>query len=139
MVNYVWGPKGRRGAKGGKGPEVGSVSSIFRTSFRDWFFPRFLLEVDGRRKASRKRALRKISLPVVIEEEDGVFGAWIPGLPGCVAMGETERAVLKNLEMALRDVLALHREKGSIPKFRDPGKGDLSFDPSELKWISVPW
>ena len=41
---------------------------------------------------------------VVIEKAEGNFSAYVPGLPGCVATGETVDAV----EAEIRDVIRFH-------------------------------
>ncbi len=43
---------------------------------------------------------------VVIEKGDKSYGAYVPDLPGCVAVGETRREVLK----LIREGIALHIE-----------------------------
>jgi predicted RNase H-like HicB family nuclease len=41
---------------------------------------------------------------VVVEKGKTSFGAYVPDLPGCVAVGETKREVLK----LIREGIALH-------------------------------
>ena len=41
---------------------------------------------------------------VVIEKGESGFGAYVPDLPGCVAVGSTRREVLK----LIREAVALH-------------------------------
>lgn len=53
---------------------------------------------------------------VVVEKGKSSFGAYVPDLPGCVAVGESRREVLK----LIREGIALHiealREAGqSVP------------------------
>lgn len=43
---------------------------------------------------------------VVVEKGKQGFGAYVPDLPGCVAVGETRREVLK----LIRESIALHLE-----------------------------
>jgi predicted RNase H-like HicB family nuclease len=43
---------------------------------------------------------------VVIEKGDASYGAYVPDLPGCVAVGETRREVLK----LIREGIELHIE-----------------------------
>ena len=49
---------------------------------------------------------------VVIEKGETSFGAYVPDLPGCVAVGETEQEAVR----LVRDAIALHiealRERG---------------------------
>lgn len=44
--------------------------------------------------------------PVVVEKGSSSYGASVPGLPGCVAIGETRREVLK----VIREGIELHIE-----------------------------
>jgi predicted RNase H-like HicB family nuclease len=44
--------------------------------------------------------------PVVIEKVEGNYSAFVPDLPGCVATGETVKAV----EAQLRDAIRFHIE-----------------------------
>ena len=50
---------------------------------------------------------------VVVEKGGSSFGAYVPDLPGCVAVGETRREVLK----LIREGIALH-----IEALRDAGE-----------------
>jgi len=45
-----------------------------------------------------------MSYLVVIEQGDTGFGAYVPDLPGCVAVGETEEEALR----LVREAIALH-------------------------------
>ena len=48
----------------------------------------------------------------VDRDEDGVFVAECPAIPGCVSQGATEREALKNVEEAIRECLEVRAEKG---------------------------
>lgn len=54
-----------------------------------------------------------MSYAVVIERGDGSYGAYVPDLPGCVAVGETEEEV----RSLIRDAIEMHldalREEGT--------------------------
>jgi predicted RNase H-like HicB family nuclease len=41
---------------------------------------------------------------VIIEKGDGNYGAYVPDLPGCVAVGDTRREVVR----LIREAIALH-------------------------------
>jgi predicted RNase H-like HicB family nuclease len=43
---------------------------------------------------------------VIIEKEDKSYGAYLPDIPGCVAVGETESEVIS----LLREALEMHIE-----------------------------
>jgi predicted RNase H-like HicB family nuclease len=49
---------------------------------------------------------RAVSYLVVIERGDSSFGAYVPDLPGCVAVGDTEEEALR----LVQEAIALHIE-----------------------------
>lgn len=54
---------------------------------------------------------------IVIEEGEKSFGAYVPDLPGCVAVGETESEVRQLIQEAIEFHLEDLQESGvSIPK-----------------------
>lgn len=54
---------------------------------------------------------------VVIEQGDDGFGAYVPDLPGCVAVGDTREEMLALIQEAIAMHLELLREEGlPIPK-----------------------
>jgi predicted RNase H-like HicB family nuclease len=54
---------------------------------------------------------------VVIEEGENSFGAYVPDLPGCVAVGETEEEVKQLIQEAIKFHLDDLAETGAdIPK-----------------------
>ena len=54
---------------------------------------------------------------VVIEEGPSSFGAYVPDLPGCVAVAETRGEVTSLIREAIEEHLELLREDGqSIPE-----------------------
>ncbi|MEO6078928.1 MAG: type II toxin-antitoxin system HicB family antitoxin [Steroidobacteraceae bacterium] len=60
---------------------------------------------------------------VVIEESSSGYGAYVPDLPGCVAVGDSRREVMK----LIREGIKLHREAmrhggEDIPKPTTRGK-----------------
>jgi predicted RNase H-like HicB family nuclease len=53
---------------------------------------------------------------VLIEQGASNYGAWLPDLPGCVAVGESREEVLQRISEALPMHLELMREGGeNIP------------------------
>jgi predicted RNase H-like HicB family nuclease len=48
----------------------------------------------------------------VDRDEDGIFVAECPAIPGCVSQGVTESEALKNIENAIRECLEVRAEKG---------------------------
>jgi len=65
---------------------------------------------------------------VVIEQGEGGFGAYVPDLPGCVAVGETREEVLTLIQEAMALHLELLREEG-IPTPQPH---------SESEYVAVP-
>ena len=65
--------------------------------------------------------------PALIDGEAGAYGAVFPDLPGCVAMGDTLEAVIRNAEDAMRDWIASMEANGQ----RVP-------EPSPLSSITIP-
>ena len=54
---------------------------------------------------------------VIIEEGESSFGAYVPDLPGCAAVGETKEEVLQLIHEAIEFHLEGLREDGMpIPK-----------------------
>jgi predicted RNase H-like HicB family nuclease len=49
---------------------------------------------------------------VVVEQGDSSFGAYVPDLPGCVAVGETKEEVLRLIQEAIELHLEDMREEG---------------------------
>ncbi|HVF66265.1 MAG TPA: type II toxin-antitoxin system HicB family antitoxin [Pyrinomonadaceae bacterium] len=54
---------------------------------------------------------------VIIEEGEDSFGAYVPDLPGCVAVGETKEEVLKLIEEAIEfHIEGLREDAQPIPE-----------------------
>lgn len=51
-------------------------------------------------------------LITLTQDEDGVFIAECPSIPGCVSQGRTEEEAMKNLQDAIRECLEVRAEKG---------------------------
>jgi predicted RNase H-like HicB family nuclease len=50
---------------------------------------------------------------VTIErDEDGIYVAECPAIPGCVSQGMTEEEALVNIQDAIRECLAVRSERG---------------------------
>lgn len=65
---------------------------------------------------------------VIIEKGETSFGAYVPDLPGCVAVAETESEVTTLIHQAIESHLeALREENQPIP-----------FPHSNIKYIEVP-
>jgi len=51
-------------------------------------------------------------LITLCQDEDGVFIAECPAIPGCVSQGETEDLALENVRDAIRECLEVRAERG---------------------------
>jgi predicted RNase H-like HicB family nuclease len=54
-------------------------------------------------------------LVTLYREEDGMYIAECPSIPGCVSQGETEAKAEENVADAIRESLAVRAEKGMPP------------------------
>jgi len=48
----------------------------------------------------------------IYQDEDGVYIAECPSIPGCVSQGQTEAAAEANIADAIRECLAVRAERG---------------------------
>jgi predicted RNase H-like HicB family nuclease len=48
----------------------------------------------------------------ITQDEDGMFIAECPAIPGCVSQGKTMREAEKNIQMAIKECLEVRAEKG---------------------------
>jgi len=48
----------------------------------------------------------------IYQDEDNVFIAECPSIPGCVSQGATQEEAERNIQDAIRECLAVRREKG---------------------------
>ena len=63
-----------------------------------------------RLRAGRRRKAR---FPFTVScDEDGMFIAECPSIPGCVSQGKTEQEAEKNIQEAIRECLEVRAEKG---------------------------
>ena len=51
-------------------------------------------------------------LITIFEDEDGVFIAECPSIPGCVSQGKTEQEAERNIQDAIKECLEVRAEKG---------------------------
>ncbi len=59
---------------------------------------------------------------IVIERGDTSYGAYVPDLPGCVAVGETREEAVKLIREAIEAHLEMLREEGEpLPESRSTG------------------
>jgi len=48
----------------------------------------------------------------IFQDEDGMFVAECPSIPGCVSQGKTAREAEKNVQDAIKECLEVRQEKG---------------------------
>ncbi|MBI3004212.1 MAG: type II toxin-antitoxin system HicB family antitoxin [Ignavibacteriales bacterium] len=51
----------------------------------------------------------------IARDEDGVYIAECPAIPGCISQGKTEEEAQANIQDAIRECLAVRTEKGMPP------------------------
>ena len=51
-------------------------------------------------------------LVTLFQDEDGIFVAECPSIPGCVSQGKTEEEAMKNVREAIRECLEVRAERG---------------------------
>jgi predicted RNase H-like HicB family nuclease len=62
-----------------------------------------------------ERARRRPPMKFIVtveKDEDGVYVAECPAIPGCVSQGRTEREALRNVRSAIRECLDVRAERG---------------------------
>lgn len=50
----------------------------------------------------------------IFQDEDGMFIAECPSIPGCVSQGKTEQEAEENIQEAIKECLAVRAEKSII-------------------------
>jgi len=48
----------------------------------------------------------------IFRDEDGMYIAECPSIPGCISQGRTEKEAEKNIQDAIRECLEVRAEKG---------------------------
>ncbi len=48
----------------------------------------------------------------IFQDEDGMFIAECPAIPGCVSQGKTEKEAENNIHLAIKQCLEVRAEKG---------------------------
>ena len=51
-------------------------------------------------------------LITIFEDEDGIFIAECPSIPGCISQGKTELEAERNIQDAIKECLEVRAEKG---------------------------
>lgn len=50
----------------------------------------------------------------ILQDEDGMFIAECPVIPGCVSQGKTEKEAIINIQEAIKECLEVRAEKHSL-------------------------
>ena len=58
------------------------------------------------------------SLVTISRDEDGMFVAECPLIPGCVSQGKTEEEAERNIREAIRECLAVRAELGLLDRYQ---------------------
>lgn len=57
-----------------------------------------------------------MKFPIIIyQDEDGMFIAECPSIPGCVSQGQTREEAERNIQEAIKECLKVRAEKGLPP------------------------
>ncbi|MGO9272353.1 MAG: type II toxin-antitoxin system HicB family antitoxin [Terriglobia bacterium] len=51
-------------------------------------------------------------LVTILKDEDGIFVAECPAIPGCVSQGSTEAEAVENVRQAIQECLEVRAERG---------------------------
>ncbi len=51
-------------------------------------------------------------LITIFQDEDGIFVAECPSIPGCISQGKTEKEAVNNIQKAIKECLEVRSEKG---------------------------
>lgn len=62
---------------------------------------------------------------ILYQDEDGIWIAEVPSLPGCVSDGDTREQALENVRDAIATMAEFMRSKG-IPIPDDPGSAEIA-------------
>ena len=73
--------------------------------------------IDNTGKAWKVDGVEKVKYRVIIEkDEDGVFVAKVPDLPGCATEGKTRKELMRNVKEAIKAYLeALKKDGNPVP------------------------
>jgi predicted RNase H-like HicB family nuclease len=61
---------------------------------------------------NRKREQIMKFVITISQDEDGVFVAECPAIPGCISQGKTEQEAEKNIQEAIKECLEVRAEMG---------------------------
>jgi predicted RNase H-like HicB family nuclease len=51
-------------------------------------------------------------LVTIFQDEDGIFVAECPAIPGCISQGKTEEEAMKSIREAIKECLEVRAERG---------------------------
>jgi predicted RNase H-like HicB family nuclease len=67
--------------------------------------------MSGKRKTEKKGAAMRFVITIE-QDEDGMFIAECPAIPGCISQGRTEKEALENINDAIRQCLEVRGKRG---------------------------
>jgi predicted RNase H-like HicB family nuclease len=70
-----------------------------------------MLKARSRKNGPRRATPVKL-LVTIFQDEDGIFVAECPAVPGCVSQGNTEAEAVENVRQAIRECLEVRAERG---------------------------
>jgi predicted RNase H-like HicB family nuclease len=73
----------------------------------------------------------------IFQDEDGMFIAECPSIPGCVSQGNTEQEAEKNIQESIKECLELRAEKGMLLTVTTR-EVEVSIPCGELYYIKTP-
>jgi predicted RNase H-like HicB family nuclease len=76
----------------------------------------------------KEKGTKTYLFKVELEEENGVWGAVVPALPGCNALGSTKEEVLEAIQENIHIYLELLLEKGQV----------MTIDPDKIQVFDEP-
>jgi len=59
----------------------------------------------------KRKEIMRVTITIE-QDEDGIFVAECPAIPGCISQGKTEKEVLENIKDAIKQCLEVRAEKG---------------------------
>jgi len=61
---------------------------------------------------SREEKVKMKFFITIFEDEDGIFVAECPAIPGCISQGKTQKEAEKNIRKAIKECLEVRAKKG---------------------------
>jgi predicted RNase H-like HicB family nuclease len=113
-------------------PETRPAAQTADSSSQTFYYPSVSVFLNQ----STGESVQTLEFPasIVFDCESGRYVGRVLALPGCVSEVESPKEAKENLTSALKDILDLHRDRGTRPVLSPP-EGEVP--PSSLKTIHV--